>query len=92
MDKAKIRSGIISRRTVLRGGAATAAAVPVLLASASFAQASKVSQKSVGYQDTPKGRQSCGNCYFFIPPTDCKNVEGPVSANGWCTVYLRKKP
>jgi hypothetical protein len=90
MDQAKIRSARISRRAVLRGAVVSASAAPILLVGVNTAEAAKVSQKSVSYQNTPNGSQRCDNCYFFIPPNDCKNVEGPVSAAGWCTVYLRK--
>ncbi len=90
MDRDETRSAKISRRTVLRCAVITASAVPVSFATLSRAQAPKLSQKSVGYQDTPQGDQSCENCRFFIPPADCKTVESPVSANGWCRVYLRK--
>jgi hypothetical protein len=90
MDRAKIRSAKISRRTVLRGAVVTAAVVPVLLAGVNTAQAAKASQKSVGYQDSPKGSQSCESCRVFIPPSECKTVEGTVSANGWCRIYLKK--
>jgi High potential iron-sulfur protein len=90
MGPAKIRSEKISRRAVLRGAVVSAGAVPVLLAGVNTAQAAKVTQKSVAYQDSPNGSQRCENCYFFVPPNDCKNVEGPVSPEGWCTVYLKK--
>jgi High potential iron-sulfur protein len=79
----------VSRRTMLRGAAATACAVPVMLAGVSAAHA-KASQKAVAYQDTPKGEQSCANCRVFEPPSSCKTVEGTVSPNGWCKIYIKK--
>jgi hypothetical protein len=90
MESVKIRSAKLSRRAVLRGAIATASAVPVLLAGVNTAKAAKASQKAVGYQDSPKGSQSCENCRSFIPPTGCKTVEGSVSASGWCRIYLKK--
>jgi hypothetical protein len=52
--------------------------------------AAKASQKSVKYQDTPKGDARCENCTLFEPPTSCKTVEGTVSPDGWCMVYVKK--
>jgi len=80
----------LTRRTILRGAAVTAGAFPILLAGINAAHAAKASQKSVGYQDTPKGAQSCDNCRLFVAPADCKTVEGPVSPKGWCRVYVKK--
>jgi len=79
----------ISRRNVLRRAAITAGAVPILLAGVNSAQA-KVSQKAVGYQETPKGQQSCANCRSFEPPSSCKTVDGTVSPDGWCKIYIKK--
>jgi hypothetical protein len=55
------------------------------------ALAAKVSQKSVRYQDTPKGEQRCDNCALFEAPSSCKTVEGPVAPEGWCMVYAKKQ-
>ena len=55
------------------------------------AQAAKVSQKLVKYQDTPKGEQSCENCVQFETPSSCKTVDGTVAAQGWCIVYAKKQ-
>ncbi len=79
----------VTRRTLLRGAAVAASAVPVLPAGVSAAHA-KAPQKAVGYQDTPKGEQSCANCRVFEPPSSCKTVEGTVSPNGWCKIYIKK--
>jgi hypothetical protein len=79
----------VTRRGILRGAAVVASAVPVLFAGVSAAHA-KASQKAVAYQDTPKGEQSCANCRVFEPPSSCKTVEGTVSPNGWCKIYVKK--
>jgi hypothetical protein len=79
----------VTRRTILRRAAVAASAVPVLLAGVSAAHA-KAAQKAVGYQDTPKGEQTCANCRVFEPPSSCKTVEGTVSPNGWCKIYVKK--
>ena len=82
-------SGKISRRTILRGAAMTAGAIPILLAGVSTAHA-KATQKDVGYQDKPNGQQTCANCRSFEPPSGCKTVEGSVSPEGWCKIYIKK--
>jgi hypothetical protein len=85
----------ISRRQVLTiaagaAGASVAGAAAVIGSSTS-AQAAKVSQKIVKYQDTPKGEQRCDNCVQFEAPSSCKTVDGTVAAQGWCTVYAKKQ-
>lgn len=78
-----------SRRGVLRAAARAAGAVAILAMTAGRALA-KVSQKSVAYQDTPKGDQQCDNCALFQAPDACKYVEGKVSPTGWCNMYVKK--
>lgn len=50
--------------------------------------AGKVSQASVQYQDQPKDGQTCANCIQFIAPNACKVVEGVVSPEGWCVIWV----
>lgn len=85
----------ISRRRVLTiaagaTGASIASTVAVIAVSTP-AQAAKVSQKIVKYQDTPKGEQRCENCVQFEAPSSCKTVDGTVTAQGWCMVYAKKQ-
>jgi hypothetical protein len=82
----------ISRRQVLTiaaGASVTSAAV--VIGTSTPAQAAKVSQKIVKYQDTPKGEQRCENCVQFEAPSTCKTVDGTVAAQGWCMVYAKKQ-
>jgi hypothetical protein len=74
---------------VLRGAARAGGAVTILAMTAGRALA-KASQKSVAYQDTPKGEQQCDNCALFQAPDACKYVDGAVSPSGWCKVYVKK--
>jgi hypothetical protein len=78
----------VSRRRVLTiaAGAAGASVAGVSVASAQ----AKTPQKNVKYQDTPKGDQRCENCKQFEPPSACKVVDGTISPQGWCTVYMKK--
>jgi hypothetical protein len=85
----------ISRRQVLTIAAGAAgssiAGAATIIGTSAQAQAAKVSQKIVKYQDTPKGEQRCDNCELFEAPSSCKTVEGTVAAQGWCTVYRKKQ-
>ena len=85
----------ISRRQVLTIAAGTAAAsiagATAVIGTSTAAQAAKVSQKLVKYQDTPKGEQRCDSCDLFEAPSSCKNVDGTVAARGWCIVYRKKQ-
>jgi hypothetical protein len=84
-----------SRRRLLTIAACAAgssiAGATVVIGTSTSAQAAKVSQKIVKYQDTPKGEQRCDNCELFEAPSSCKNVDGTIAPQGWCIVY-RKKP
>lgn len=52
------------------------------------APAAKVSKASVQYQEQPKGVQKCGNCIQFIPPNACKVVDGEISPEAWCALWV----
>jgi hypothetical protein len=84
----------ISRRQVLTIAAAAAGTsvtgAAAIIGTSTAAQAAKVSQKIVKYQDTPKGEQRCDNCVQFEAPSTCKTVDGTVAAQGWCIVYAKK--
>jgi hypothetical protein len=48
----------------------------------------KMTQKQAEYQDEPKGGiLMCGTCTLFIPPAECKVVEGYVAITGWCNAF-----
>lgn len=84
----------LSRRSVLRKFAVTAGGVAALAATmtenrGAVAQ-TKMSQKVVGYQDTPQGDHRCDNCLQFLPPSSCKVVDGTINPAGWCKVYVKK--
>jgi hypothetical protein len=85
----------VSRRRVLTiaagaAGASVTVAAAVIGASTTAQAAAKASQKTVKYQDTPKGEQRCENCMQFEAPSTCKTVDGTVAAQGWCMVYAKK--
>ena len=80
----------LSRRSLLEG-AVCASGAAAMLATAAIqpAQAAKVSQKVVNYQESPKGAQMCSNCKLFVAPSSCQTVDGTVSPNGWCSIYQK---
>ena len=81
------RRAIFRSATLFAGGAALFGTS--LTAWAASAQ-TKLSQKAILYQDTPKGKSRCDNCTQWQPPASCKIVEGQVAAAGWCNLYAFK--
>jgi hypothetical protein len=79
----------LTRRTLLQVGSGAAGAVSILGLSARSAIAAKVSKAAVAYQDSPKGDQNCASCRLFTAPNACKQVEGDISPNGWCTIWSK---
>jgi hypothetical protein len=83
-------SARISRRFLLEGAACAGGAATMLsTAIIEPAQAAKISQKVVNYQDSPKGAAMCGNCKLFVSPSSCQTVDGTISPNGWCSIYQK---
>lgn len=66
------------------GGAALYCARPT-----SATAAPKISKKAVAYQDHPDGDKQCQKCAQFQPPDACKLVEGPISPQGSCRIFVR---
>jgi hypothetical protein len=83
-------SPAMSRRKMLQVGVGVAATLGITAAAANAQVARKASQKDAGYQDSPSGAKSCGNCANFVAPSSCRSVEGTVSPNGWCRIYAKK--
>ena len=78
----------ISRRVVLTGTALALGATATVV-SQTAAQV-KISPATANYQDAPKGDQRCEGCANFQPPNACKFVEGHISPNGWCQLFVKK--
>jgi len=48
----------------------------------------KMTKERAEYQDEPKGGiMMCGTCTLFLPPAECKVVEGFVAVTGWCNAF-----
>jgi hypothetical protein len=80
----------ISRRMVLTGTALALGAAAAVTAVSPAAAQQKLSQADAKYQSTPKGDQHCDGCANFQPPNACKFVQGDISPNGWCQLFVAK--
>ena len=79
-----------TRRVILRTGLAALGGVAATATAARANQRTaqtKLAQKVVQYQETPKGDQKCSVCVNFEPPNGCKIVEGNINPNGWCIAF-----
>jgi High potential iron-sulfur protein len=79
----------ISRRTLFTHIALMGAGLAGLMAMALPAYA-KMKQTAAGYQDQPKGDQSCSNCNLFSAPSSCTLVDGTINPQGWCRFHQTK--
>ena len=82
------RPGPVCRRALLQyvigaAGVAISYAPPIPAAAAP-----KISKKAVAYQDHPDGDKQCEKCAQFQPPDACKMVEGPISPQGCCRIFI----
>ena len=76
---------IISRRHLVMGSVVAGALGPATRALAQTTN--RISKSAAGYQGTPRGNQSCVACRNFMQPSDCKVVESPIAASGWCRLF-----
>jgi hypothetical protein len=79
-------SEFVSRRTIL---IVAAGAAPLLALMSGSAEA-KMAQTAVRYQDSPKDGKQCDGCKLFIAPNACKTVDGAISPQGWCALWVKK--
>ena len=78
------RSMRIFRRSLFQGAAAG-----ILAAATHPAPAQpKISKIAVNYQDHPDGNKRCDKCIQFQPPDACKVVEGTISPQGSCRIFI----
>lgn len=78
-----------TRRELFHGAAGVLAAGTMLLLSGRRALA-KMTQKSVHYQNKPKGSEKCATCVHFQSPASCNVVAGKINPGGWCQLYTKK--
>jgi hypothetical protein len=83
------KSSSVGRRALLQYAVGAAGAATILYASPNAAKAApKISQKAVAYQNHPDGDKRCAKCAQFQPPDACKMVEGPISPQGSCRIFV----
>jgi hypothetical protein len=75
----------VSRRMVLIAAGATS-----LLGLTSGSAEAKMAPTAVRYQDSPKDGKQCDGCKLFIAPNGCKTVDGAISPQGWCALWVKK--
>ena len=79
-------SARLSRRSLLRNAVG---ATGVLAATLNEALAQpKISKVAVNYQDHPDGDKRCDKCIQFQPPDACKVVDGSISPQGSCRIFM----
>jgi hypothetical protein len=79
-------SARLSRRSLLLS---TVGATGVLAAILNPASAQpKISKIAVNYQDHPDGDKRCDRCVQFQPPDACKMVDGSISPQGSCRIFM----
>jgi hypothetical protein len=79
----------LCRRAFLQYAVCTASGVAICWAPPNPAAAApKISKKAVAYQDHPDGDKRCEKCAQFQPPDACKMVEGPISPEGSCRIFV----
>jgi hypothetical protein len=82
---------VIDHRCASRRDALTwLGAVPLAALAVSPAFAAKLAQAAVGYQPTPKDDKKCSDCNLYVDPKACKTVDGEISPDGWCKLWVKK--
>jgi hypothetical protein len=79
-------SARLSRRSLLRGAVGATGVLAAILNPA-LAQP-KISKIAVNYQDHPDGDKRCDRCVQFQPPDACKVVDGSISPQGSCRIFM----
>lgn len=81
----------VSRRDFLFAAAVGGGAiVGASLVSAPAYASSKIPQKAVSYQASPKGNQRCDGCALWQGSSSCKLVDGTIAPSGWCSLFKKK--
>jgi len=62
----------------------------VFAAGVSPAFAAKLQQTAVAYQTTAKDGKKCSDCNLYVDPKACKSVDGEISPDGWCRLWVKK--
>jgi hypothetical protein len=77
-----------ARRRWMRGALrGVAAGLAVGVVARTTAQ-EKLTRREAEYQDSPKDIRMCATCTLFLPPKSCKVVDGEISPEGWCKLFV----
>lgn len=83
------KSALLRRRALLHLAVNAAGAATIFSVSPNIARAApKISKTAVAYQDHPDGDKRCDKCAQFQAPGACKMVEGPISPQGSCRIFM----
>ncbi|NMM27278.1 MAG: hypothetical protein HHJ12_08315 [Glaciimonas sp.] len=83
-------SGCNSKKDMNSSSSAPASSPATGTGSAAPMATTKVPQVSVQYQTQPKGDQKCSGCQNFIAESNtCKLVDGQISPEGWCSLWVK---
>ncbi|MBV8738729.1 MAG: hypothetical protein JO007_16010 [Alphaproteobacteria bacterium] len=87
-DETEGRCGF-SRRLLLQGAVVSIGAAAGIVESRQPAGAApKISKAAVAYQDHPEGDKHCSKCRQFVAPDSCKVIDGLVSPQGFCRIFM----
>jgi hypothetical protein len=78
----------VSRRCFLHRSAAVVGGLGLASLVAKEANA-KIAPNLIGYQGSPNAGHDCENCKLFEPPSACKTVDGTISPQGWCRMWVK---
>ena len=78
----------VSRRALLEGTALILGSVASCGLVRPAAARQKLKKTVAQYQDHPKGIQRCEICLQFQKPSSCQLVEGQISPQGSCRIFI----
>jgi hypothetical protein len=78
----------LTRRCLFQRSLAVVAGIG-LAGTEARAQSAKMAQNLVGYQGSAEDGQDCKGCKLFTAPSACQVVDGPISPNGWCKMWIK---
>lgn len=52
----------------------------------------KLTKEQVGYESKATMKDDCDECRNFVEGGSCRQVEGSISPDGWCTIFNSKNP
>jgi hypothetical protein len=78
----------LRRRAFLQYAVGVAGGVTISTALNTAIAAPKVSKQAVACQDHPDGEKRCESCAQFQPPDACKMVDGQISPQGSCRIFI----